>query len=402
MRMKIAVIGAKGLPASQGGIEHYCEELYPKVVAEGHIVHLFARASYTQMGWFSSYTHRGVKIICLPSVPFGGLDAFSNAFLATVFVLIKRYDVIHFHALGPALFSCLPRALSRAGVMVVCHGLDWQRAKWGRWSRQVIRAGERVAVHSAHELVVVSEELQAYFQRTYNLKATYIPTAPATYQDSDDDFPFVRQLGLVPKRYVLFLGRLVPEKRPDLLIHAFQALEHQGWKLALVGGVSATSQYVAELQRMIYQPRDVILTDELRGQRLSEVVRGAGLFVLPSDVEGLPLSMLEVMREGVPVVASDIPAHYQLIGEDRGLLFEAGSLLDCQTCLEWALRNPQAVAAMARRAQEHVRSHYSWERVTYDNLALYAKIAGSARLRQYRAKAARLSNSAGDSQGLKL
>ena len=141
--MKIAVIGVKGLPANQGGIEHYAQELYPKILAQGHSVDLFARASYLKVPWFHCYQVQGLRVICLPSIPIRGLDALINALVSAIASLLFNYDVVHFHALGPSIFTWIPRWFSNAKVVVTCHGLDWQRAKWGKLPRLLIRLGEK-------------------------------------------------------------------------------------------------------------------------------------------------------------------------------------------------------------------------------------------------------------------
>jgi glycosyltransferase involved in cell wall biosynthesis len=371
--MRIAVIGTKGLPAKQGGIERYCEELYVRIVAQGHSVDLYARSSYIEKPWFYSYSYKGIKIICLPSPPFKGLDAtFSSAFGA-IATALQNYDVVHIHALGPALFSWLPRLFSSAKVIVTCQGLDWQRAKWGKLASQMIYWGERMAVKFAHNIVVVSEDLRTYFWKTYNIDTSYIPNGPAEYENSDPQFSYIKSLGLEPGRYVLFLGRLVPEKRPDLLIEAFKATEHSDWKLLLAGGSSDTAEFTSRLSELAKGDRRISFAGEVRGSRLAEMVRGAGVFVLPSDLEGLPLVMLEAMREGIPVVASNIAPHRQLIGSDRGLLFQAGDLKTLVVALQTTLENPTKVAQMANKAQEYVKKNYNWSKITHENLNLYKK-----------------------------
>jgi glycosyltransferase involved in cell wall biosynthesis len=369
--MKIAVIGVKGIPAKQGGIEHYCQALYPKIVEQGHTVDLYARSSYINESWFSIYECQGVRVICLPSLAFRGLDAFTNSALAAVVTAFKGYDVIHFHALGPSLFSVIPRLLSSAKIVATCQGLDWQRGKWGKSSSRVIRLGEKMAARYAHNVIVVSKALQDYFKQTYDLDTEYIPNAPGIYSKSDPDFNFIKSLGIEPNKYLLFLGRLVPEKRPDLLLQAFQKLQQSDWKLVLVGGCSDTTEYIAQLQDLAGDNPQVIFAGELRGTRLAEIVRGAGIFVLPSDLEGLPLAMLEAMREDVPVVASDIPPHQQLIGNDRGSLFKAGDIDSCTAVLAEAINQPQQLASLAEKARKYVCQNYTWDKITADNLAVY-------------------------------
>lgn len=306
-----------------------------------------------------------------------GVDAFLTSALGAIASRGTRYDIIHFHALGPAVFTWLPRITSPARVVVTCQGLDWQRAKWGGFSSRVILAGEKAAVRFAHEIVVVSEALQSYFLRTYDRQTVYIPNAPASYAESDPNFSYGTSLGLEQGRYILFLGRLVPEKRPDLLLEAFSALKPAGWKLVLAGGISDTRAYVAQLLDKVAKNPDIVFAGELWGARLAEIVRGAGLFVQPSELEGLPLSMLEAMREGIPAIASNIAPHQQLIGRDRGLLFDNGDANSCLNCLNWAINHLQEMMLMAKNAQKYVQLHYSWERITADNLKLYETISSS-------------------------
>lgn len=369
--MKIAVIGVKGLPAKQGGIENYCAEVYPRMVAQGHSVDLFARASYTDSAWLDSYDFEGVKVRSLPSLPLRGIDAFISSALGAIASSTTNYDIVHFHALGPALFTWLPKLATSAKVVVTCQGLDWQRAKWGNTSSSLILRGEKTAVRHADEIIVVSKNLQSYFFETYGRQTVYIPNAPASYAESDPNFAYGTSLGLNQGKYMVFLGRLVPEKRPDLLIEAFQALQPAGWKLVLAGGVSDTTLFTSKLSELAQSNPDIIFAGEIRGTRLAEIVRGAGLFVLPSDLEGLPLSMLEAMSQGVPVLASDIPPHQQLLSEQRGHLFQAGDINSCIQSLEWAIAHPQEMAVMAKKAQQHVEKYYNWDHITAENLRIY-------------------------------
>ncbi|PSB64031.1 hypothetical protein DSM107010_64310 [Chroococcidiopsis cubana SAG 39.79] len=239
--------------------------------------------------------------------------------------------------------------------------------------------GESTAARYAHGIIVVSEELRSYFLRTYGRETVYIPNAPASYPKSDANFSYGNSLGLEQGRYLLFLGRLVPEKRPDLLIEAFQALKPSGWKLVFAGGVSDTRLYVSKLLNAIASDPNVVFAGELWGTQLAEIVRGAGLFVLPSDVEGLPLAMLEAMREGVPVVASNIPPHQQLVGETRGVLFQAGNLNSCIQRLDWAIAHPQKMRVMADKAQEYVKLNYNWDRIAAENIKLYEALSSSSK-----------------------
>ncbi|MEM8501976.1 MAG: glycosyltransferase family 4 protein [Cyanobacteria bacterium P01_D01_bin.1] len=389
MRLKIAVIGSKGLPPHQGGIEHHCAQLYPRIVQAGHEVDLYARSSYSQ-----SYSqphsqldrkspahshhqdssiqrYKGVRVITTPSIRVRGLDALGCSGMAAAIALTKRYDIVHYHALGPSLFTPFTHHFSSAKVITTCHGLDWQRAKWGKFPRWVIKKGEQAAVGNTNRLIVVSEALQDYFLAQYGKETTYIENAPIPYADSDASFSFGRSLGLEQDRYLLFVGRLVPEKRIDLLIKAFQRLDQTGWKLAIVGDNSDSSEFVLDLLRLASGRPDVVFVGELHGQWLAEIVRGAGLFVLPSDVEGLPLVLLEAMQEQIPVVVSDILVHRQVVGEEGGLTFTTGNEESLRHRLAWAIAHPRAMKQMAGRARGYVSMNYCWDAIASKYLAQY-------------------------------
>lgn len=373
--MKIAVIGAKGMPARQGGIEHHCQELYPRMVERGHQVDLYARSSYTRS--LSHNTVNGVRVISLPSLSLKGFDALSCSLLGTLSTIVgfrtHPYDIVHFHALGPSLFCGLSRLGAQAGVVATCHGLDWARAKWGKASRWLLRQGERAAL-DADAIIVVSEELQAYFQATHQKATTYIPNAPARYYPSNGLFQFGRSLGLQPLRYFLFLGRLVPEKRLDLLLEAFVGLNQSDWKLVIAGSDSDSRSY-AQMLKQNYTQDSILFAGELTGTCLAEIVRGAGLLVLPSDLEGMPLALLEAMNEGVPVLASDLGVHRRLTANGRGLLFEVGNLTACRERMRWAMTHTTALERMAETAKQHVQTSYDWDQIVDQTLHVYEQLS---------------------------
>ena len=168
----------------------------------------------------------------------------------------------------------------------------------------------------------------------------------------------------------------MPEKCPDLLIQAFQALQAKNWKLVLVGGTSGTGAFPSKLYQLASANPNIIFTGELRGTRLAEIIRGAGLFILPSNLEGSPLALLEAMRENVPIIASDIAAHRELIHADRGLLFKKGDLFSLKDALNWALSHPDEMTLMAQRAHKDILLHHSWHRVATEVTQIYESLCG--------------------------
>lgn len=190
---------------------------------------------------------------------------------------------------------------------------------------------------------------------------------------TDTQFSYGQALGLEKKRYFLYLGKLTPEKRPDLLIKAFQKLQPHGWKLVLAGDIGNSKEYVVELLKMAKGKDNIIFTKEIRGYALAEIIRGAGLLVAPSD-GSFSLTILEGMREGIPILASDISVHRELISHNRGLLFKSGQLNSLIAELEYALSQSDLLLAMVQRAQTYVAIKHNWDRVTYGNLSLYFKV----------------------------
>ncbi|NEQ68718.1 MAG: glycosyltransferase family 4 protein [Symploca sp. SIO2D2] len=376
--MKIAVIGAKGLPAKQGGIEHHCEELYSRIVRQGHSVDLFARSSYTGSITIDKYGIQGVRVISLPCLKIKGMDALLSSALGAIASTGGRYDIIHFHALGPSLFTWLPKVATTAQIVVTCHGLDWQRAKWSKASSELIHLGEKAAVRFANQIIVVSEELKSYFTKSYGLKTEYITNAPSSLGESDPNFQYGRSLGLNPGQYIMFMGRLVPEKQPHVLIKAFQTLKPKGLKLVVVGGTSDTGKYTSELVELAAGNPDIVFTDELHGPRLAEILRHGKLFVLPSEIEGLPLALLEAMQEGIPVLASDIPVHRQLLSKQRGMTFPVGDIDACVQSLDWALAHPQELTVMAKEAQEYINTHHNWDDIANRTMNVYNELLQTA------------------------
>jgi glycosyltransferase involved in cell wall biosynthesis len=376
--MKIAAIGAKGIPPKQGGIEHICAEIYPRMVAKGHSVDLFARSSYTGLRAFQNHHFKDVRVISLPCPGMRGLDALTSSAAGAILTGKGGYDIVHFHALGPSLFTWIPKIARTSKVVVTCNGLDWQREKWGKLSSRLIKLGEQAAARYADEIIVVSEALRTYFLETYNRETTLIPNAPSTYVDSDPTFPYGSTLNLTPQRYIIYLGRLVPEKCPDLLIKAFQSLNLKEWKLVLVGGNSDTSSFMNSLHELTHNQPNVVFAGELQGSCLAEIMRGAGLFVLPSNLEGLPLALLEAMQEGIPVVASDIPPHKELLEDDRGLMFKAGDVTSCAKKLEWAIHHYDEMHVKAEKAQKYVRTFYTWDQIVSDTLSVFESVLGKA------------------------
>jgi glycosyltransferase involved in cell wall biosynthesis len=368
------MIGCRGVPATYGGIERHVEEVGARLVERGHQVTVFNRTGYAAED--AEGAHRGMRVVTLPAVGTKHLEALSHSGRATVRAVRERYDIYHFHALGPGLFVPVARAAGRGRVVLTVHGLDFQRAKWKPAAAWCIRQAESVAVRSAHGLVVVAPELVEHYRSAFGIKARFIRNgvnAP------------VPSTGVIDDPYVLFVGRLTPEKGPHLLLEAFQRLADPDLRLVVVGGSSHTDEYVADLERAARTDPRITLRGYVFGPELTELYAGARLFVQPSSLEGMPLTVLEAAAAGAPLLTSDIAVHREML-EPTGparRVFSAGSVDSLEAELRTALgADAKQVRAAARAFGQQVLQSYSWDDVTAELEEHYLQvIEGTGRRR---------------------
>ena len=369
--MKIAMFGQKRLPSREGGVEIVVEELAARMVQLGHRVTCYNRAGHHVSGasfdassgkWF-----RGIRLKTVPTIDKKGLAAVSSSFFAAVCSAFSGAKVVHIHAEGPALMCWLPRLFGKR-VVVTVHGLDWQRKKWkGGFAAKYIRLGERAAVRWAHEIIVLSRNVQQYFRDTYGRETVYIPNG-VTLPEMRDAAE-IRKLGLEKGSYILFLGRLVPEKCPDLLIRAWKQAG-TGKKLVIAGGSSDSDGYAAELKALAGDDPEIVFTGFVQGRLLEELYSNAYLYVLPSSMEGMPLSLLEAMSYGNCCLVSDIPECMEVV-EDRAFSFRQGDVADLTKRLQALCVENDAVLNTKNVVRDFVGNKFSWDEVTEKTLELY-------------------------------
>jgi glycosyltransferase involved in cell wall biosynthesis len=356
--LRIAMIGQKGLPATFGGIEHHVEELGSRMVAGGHEVTVFCRTNYSA-GHLRQ--HRGMRLVELPTVGTKHLDAIVHSALATAVVLRGDFDIVHYHAIGPGALAVLPRIASRAKVVLTLHGLDDERAKWGPAAKTVLRTAGWISSRAPDAIIAVSRDLERHYRDVRGRHATYIPNGVCVREPGDAD-PVLDRFGLTAGAYVLFVGRLVPEKAPDLLVRAFRQVPGDR-RLVLVGGSSFTDAYTQQLRGLAAADGRVVLTDYLFGAELAALYRHAAAFVLPSLLEGLPLTLLEAASYGTPIVASSIPPHVEVLGESGpgGRLVTPGDAPQLAVALTEILADLEGERRGAVALRERVLQAYSWD-----------------------------------------
>ncbi|MDP2234456.1 MAG: glycosyltransferase family 4 protein, partial [Actinomycetota bacterium] len=305
--MRIAMIGQKGIPATWGGVERHVEEIARRLVEQGHEVTVYTRPNYTP---HDTKEHQGVRLVSLPTLRTKHLDAIVHCVLASLHSWGGRYDIVHYHAIGPALASPLAR-LRGYGVVATVHGQDFRRAKWGGIASSLLKAGEWCALNVAHATISVSERLAEEYRCGGHENAHFIPNGVSVPEGEDTSI--LDELGLAGTPYILFAGRVTPEKGAHYLIEAWSRTGRP-MPLVVAGDTSFTGEYIAEVQAAA-AAEGVIFPGYVYGERLAALFRHATLFVLPSDLEGYPIVLLEAAAHGTPVLASDIPQNLEILGD---------------------------------------------------------------------------------------
>jgi glycosyltransferase involved in cell wall biosynthesis len=364
--MRIMVLGLRGFPGVQGGVETHAEHLYPLLVHQGCKIEVIARSPYLPPG---EDVWQGVKLYRLWAPRINGLEALVHSILGVFFAGIKRPDVLHIHAVGPAIVTPLAKLL-RLRVVVTHHGPDYDREKWGAAARWVLRLGESWGMRYADQRIVISETIRKLVNEKYGLDSVVIPNG-VTMPDIPTSKLAIEKFGLTEGRYVLLVGRLVPEKRHRDLLAAFRLADLDGWKLVFVGGADYASEYSERFEREAGNLPGVVFTGFQSGEVLRELYANAGIFVLPSSHEGLPISLLEAMSYGIPVLASDIPANLE-IGLSHDHYFPTGNI-DALTGKLKALA-PRAAAGINRKDYvEILRNKYNWKEIAVKTLRIYER-----------------------------
>lgn len=365
------MLGHKRVPSREGGIEVVVEELSTRFARRGYSVTCFNRRGHHVSGRdFDADipdVYKGVRLVNVFTVNRRGFAALTSSLFGTIRAAFGPYDVVHIHAEGPAFLCWLPR-LTGKRVVVTVHGLDHRRAKWGRLAAVYIRMGERAAVRHAHSIIVLSESVRQYFLDTYGRRTVLIPngTSPVLPRPAER---ITEAYGLETDGYILFLGRLVPEKGLLYLLRAFRGVKTDK-KLVIAGGSSDTNEFVRGIERLAREDDRVILTGFVQGRILEELYSNAYIYVLPSDLEGMPLSLLEAMSYGCCCLTSDIPECAD-VTDGHAVTFRRGDTDELRGKLQWLCGDGAAVRRYRAGAAEYITGKYKWDDVADRTLAVY-------------------------------
>lgn len=371
---RVAMIGHKFIPSRNGGVEVVVGNLAPHLVKRGYDVTCYNRTNAdfkkARKNGPLDKEYRGVRLIWTPTVNRRGLAAMTASTFATIMAAFGPYDLIHFHTEGPCFLCWLPR-LTGKKIVVTIHGLDHMRQKWGKLASAYILAGERAAVRHAHSIIVLSTGVRDYFMEKYRRKTVLIHNGIDPVEKRPAN-AITQQFGLAPGEYILFLGRLVPEKGIHYLIKAYKAL-HTDKKLVIVGGTSDTDDYVWQLYDMAKDDPNIIFAGFQQGEVLEEMYSNAYLYVLPSDLEGMPLTLLEAMNYGCCCVTSDIGECVDVM-DGCGFSFPKGNVEALRDTLQDLCDHPEKAEACREKARQVVASKYTWQDIAAKTDELYTKV----------------------------
>lgn len=371
-KIQIAMLGQKRIPSREGGIEIVVEELSTRMAALGYSVTCFNRGGHHVSGkeFDSRKTrwYKGIRLVTVPTFDKKGLAALTSSFFAALLAALGKYDVVHFHAEGPCAMMWLPKLRGKRCVATI-HGLDWQREKWQNGlGSKYIHLGEKMAVRFADEIIVLSKGVQEYFWKTYGRKTLFIPNGVNRPVPRKADL-IKSKFGLDKDGYLLFLGRIVPEKGIRYLIQAYKEL-HTDKKLVIAGGSSDTDHFIQEMQVLAAGNDRIIFTGFVAGQMLEELYSNAYLYLLPSDLEGMPLSLLEAMSYGNCCVVSDIAECAEVV-EDKAVTFQKSNVQDLKEKLQKLCDDPATVQKYKNEAADFICGKYNWDEITQKTLAMY-------------------------------
>lgn len=370
-KLRIAMLGHKRIPSREGGVEIVVSELSTRMADRGYDVTCFNRKGHHISGaefdseMLSEY--KGVKIKSVFTVQKGGLAAVTSSVFAALKVAFGKYDVVHFHAEGPCAMLWLPKSFGKRCVATI-HGLDHQRAKWGRFASFYIKTGEKCAVRFADEIIVLSENVKKYFNDNYSRETVFIPNGISLPRNAQAE-EITEKFGIEKDGYILFLGRLVPEKGIEYLINAFKNVETDK-KLVIAGGSSDTEEFEKRIRQSAEGDGRIIFTGFVQGKVWEELYSNAYLYVLPSDVEGMPLSLLEAMSYGNCCLTSDIPECAD-VTKEYGFTFRKGDTDDLRDKLQLLCDNPEMTQRCKAESSAYICKKYNWDSVVSETLSLY-------------------------------
>ena len=361
--MKIVITGTRGIPNILGGVETHCEELFPRLAALGFDVTIVRRSCYlSENNKINNY--KGVRLKDIYAPRNKSLEAFLHTFLAVLYAKKIRAGILHIHAIGPSLMVPFARLLGLKTVMTH-HGADYERQKWGKMAKFILKKGEKYGVKFSHKVIVISETIKKSILEKYGKKNSILIFNGVNMPVLAKESAYIETLGLQKGNYVFAMGRFVEEKGFHLLIKAFSDIKNDDLKLVLAGDADHETDYSRSLKNLA-KLHNVVLTGFVKGAKLNELLTHARLFILPSFHEGLPISLLEAMSYKLPILASDIAAN-KAVNLPENAYFKCGDESDLFAKLQEKLSQPAT-------PQHYDLTAYDWDKIAQQTAAVYDRI----------------------------
>jgi glycosyltransferase involved in cell wall biosynthesis len=368
--MYVIVLGIRGFPGVQGGVETHAQHLYPRLARMGCEIEVLVRAKYMPQEVGLSWKGIRLKPIWFIDTDIYGLETISHSLVGLFYSIVRRPDILHIHSLGPANIAPIAR-LFGLRVIVTFHSEDYKREKWGAIAKFFLRCGELLGIRFANRCITVSRVIQQNVLQKYGLDLKVIPNGVLSPVIRSTSFA-LQEFGLTPRQYVLIVGRLSAEKRHIDLIHAFRKAQLSNWKMVIVGSLTPRDDYVQKVMSSAGMSTDVVFTDYQRGRTLQELYTNCGVFVLPSSHEGLPIALLEALSYGQRVLASDIPANRE-VGLPENDYFSVGDI----AALAHKLRKLSETTYDDKRRMEiqtTIIKRYDWDLIALETFNVYKSI----------------------------
>ncbi len=382
---KIAFIGQKGIPVTQGGVEKHVQELSLRLARKGNQVYVYTRPHWVPKE-YKKFDQ--VNLVSLPSLNSKNLDAITHSFISTIWaIFVQKVDIIHYQGVGPSLLAWLPKLLKRKiKVVSTIHSPDWEHQKWSWFARTMLKIGALSATKFSDEGIAVSRDLQKYCLEKHSKDVNYIPNGVADPEaENHEQEKILQQFNLQKNKYILVVSRLVKHKGIHYLIDAFKQLKAQDnkkfkdYKLVIVGSTAFTENYQKYLLKLTENRQDIVFTGAQTGYNLDAIFRNAYLYVQPSESEGLSISVLEAMSYSKAVLLSDIKQNTELItgtthSGSIGFEFKNKSIKDLAFKLQLLINNPDIVYSVGSKAKKHVKLYYNWEEIAERTQKIYKNI----------------------------
>lgn len=371
-RPRVMMLGTRGIPNVQGGVEKHIEMIGTELVHMGWDVEVIGRRQYLANS--SENVWNGIRVIPLWAPKTMILEAIGHSVVGVLFAARRRPDVLHIHAVGPALVAPLARLLGLK-VIITHHGYDYERQKWGRFAKRMLKMGEAFGMYTSNGRIAISQEIVRAMHDEYHVAVDFVPNG-VSVQPKSTSTETLKAFGLTPRQYIVMMARLVPEKRQHDLILAF-AKSNRPEKLVLVGGADHETEYSAYVKALATETPAVVMTGFQTGAALAELYSNAALFVLPSSHEGMPIALLEALSYGLPVLASDIVANRELKLPPTDY-FPMGDVDALAAALERKLSIPLHENG-ADELMRYIQTEYSWKKITERTADVYRSVLRRAK-----------------------